>query len=258
VGELLAVLNSGYKRGGTRPVLVATKTGWEVKEMPTFAPVAMAGNNPQLPEDSKSRSIRVVLLPDLEGLIEETDWERFDKDARALGARLARWADQVRDQVRTERPPLPDGIRGRARERWFPLKRVASAAGGRWPDVVNSMALHDQECFEMDHEDGMIRDTPAVVLLKDVYDYWPQGKAFLPTSTILVTLATRHPDQWGGESGFGRAITAQRLGRMLATRGLTALVWTEMDPADTHAHPWRRHGVEWALKPLRPLISPLQ
>jgi hypothetical protein len=62
VGELLAVLNSGYKRGGTRPVLVATKTGWEVKEMPTFAPVAMAGNNPQLPEDTKSRSIRVVLL----------------------------------------------------------------------------------------------------------------------------------------------------------------------------------------------------
>ena len=46
VEELLAVLNSGYKRGGTRPVLTPTKDGWAVSEMPTYAPVAMAGNNP--------------------------------------------------------------------------------------------------------------------------------------------------------------------------------------------------------------------
>ena len=101
----------------------------------------------------------------------------------------------------------------------------------------------------MDHEDGMIRDTPAVVLLKDVYDYWPQGKAFLPTSTILVTLATRHPDQWGGESGFGRAITAQRLGRMLATS--YRVNSTRLDrngprgyTRASMATAWRRMGIE--------------
>jgi hypothetical protein len=49
VGELIAVLNSGYKRGGTRPVLGPVKGGgWDAKEMP-FAPVAMAGNNPTSP-----------------------------------------------------------------------------------------------------------------------------------------------------------------------------------------------------------------
>jgi hypothetical protein len=53
VADLLAVLNSGYKRGGTRWVLVPAKGGqWEVNEMPTFAAVAMAGNNPNLPEDT--------------------------------------------------------------------------------------------------------------------------------------------------------------------------------------------------------------
>jgi hypothetical protein len=51
IADLLAVLNSGYKRGGSRPVLVPAKGGqWEGREMPTFAAVAMAGNNPNLPE----------------------------------------------------------------------------------------------------------------------------------------------------------------------------------------------------------------
>src|SRR5215208_7309071 len=75
IADLLAVLNSGYKRGATRPVLVPAKGGqWEVAEMPTFAAVAMAGNNPNLPEDTRSRIIRVLLLPDLDGTAEETEW----------------------------------------------------------------------------------------------------------------------------------------------------------------------------------------
>jgi len=152
VAELLAVLNSGYKRGGTRPVLVPTKDGWNVSEMPTFCPVAMAGNNPRLPEDTLSRTIRVLLLPDLDGRVEETDWELLDADVRALGQCLAEWAEAARDGVRTNRPPLPDGITGRARERWSPLMRVAVAAGGRWPAVVDGLSLDDKEQQEMDRE----------------------------------------------------------------------------------------------------------
>jgi len=163
--ELLAILNSGYKRGGTRPVLVPTKDGWNVSEMPTYSPVALAGNNPRLPEDTLSRTLRVILLPDLSGQVQESDWELLDADARALGQGLAAWAESVRDAVRTNRPPLPPGITGRARERWSPLMRVAVAAGGRWPAVVEGLALDDREQQEMNREDGMVRDRPAVLLL---------------------------------------------------------------------------------------------
>lgn len=90
IGDLLAILNSGYKRGGSRPVLIPTKGGgWDAKEMPTFAPVVMAGNNPNLPDDTKSRSIRVLLMPDIDGRIEDSDWELYDEQARDLGERLA-------------------------------------------------------------------------------------------------------------------------------------------------------------------------
>src|SRR5215204_5927003 len=126
IADLLAVLNSGYKRGATRPVLVPTKGGqWEVAEMPTFAAVAMAGNNPNLPEDTRSRIIRVLLLPDLDGVAEESDWELIEPDAAELAERVAVWCDGIRDEVRTCRPKLPEGISGRFREKWGPLARIA-------------------------------------------------------------------------------------------------------------------------------------
>lgn len=216
VPELLAVLNSGYKRGGTRPVLAPVPGGgWEPQELPTFSPVAMAGNNPRLPEDTRQRTIRVLLMPDLGGSVSESDWELLDDEAKALGARLAAWADEVREQVRAERPPLPEGITGRARERWSPLKRVAAAAGGHWPDAVDRMALHDKEQTEMDRQDGLIQERPAVLLLKHLHDLWPIGHTFMSTTEIVDDLIRTHPEHWGAHSPYGKALTATRLGRML-------------------------------------------
>lgn len=137
IPDLLAVLNSGYKRGATRPVLVPVKGGgWETSEMSTFSPVAMAGNNPILPDDTRSRTIRVLLLPDRHGTVAESDWEMIEDAAAALAERIAAWAQVNRDLVRTTRPDMPEGIVGRLREKWQPLARIAAAAGGRWPAAV--------------------------------------------------------------------------------------------------------------------------
>lgn len=217
VAELLAVLNSGYKRGGTRPVLVPTKDSWQVAEMPTFAPVVMAGNAPNLPEDTRSRALRVLLMPDIDGAIEESDWELIDPDARALGARLAAWADQVRDQVRDNRPPLPEGVTGRARERWSPLKRVAVAAGGRWPDAVDQLAAADVARITLEREEGIVQQRPAVALLTHIHQAWGERETFVPTTDLLGRLIHAHPDMWGMGSTYGKELTAQRLGRMLVT-----------------------------------------
>lgn len=249
VQDLLAVINSGYMRGASRPVLVPKRDGgWEEALLPTFAPVAMAGNNPSLPDDTLSRCCRVLLLPDHEGLVEESDWELIEEDAKALGERIANWAEMVRDTVRTTRPPLPDGIRGRMADKWRPLKRVAAVAGGRWPDAVDELAIHDREQLAMNVEDGLVRVKPAVLLLRHMYELWPSGESFWPTSDVLAALTTYHPADWGFDGPFGKPLTAQRLGKMLAqSYGVNSGRLDRVGPRGyargTFRPVWRRMGI---------------
>jgi Protein of unknown function (DUF3631) len=79
------------------------------------------------------------------------------------------------------------------------------------------MALHDKEQHEMDKEDGLIHEKPAVVLLRHIYETWPDHTPFLPTSDLIDRLVAEHPNVWGDEGPIGKRLTAQRLGRMLAT-----------------------------------------
>lgn len=218
VADLIAILNSGYKRGATRPVLVPEKGGgWVPREMPTFAPVVLAGNSPQLPDDTRSRTIRVLLLPDLEGRVEESDWELIEDDARLLGEQLAAWAEEHRAAIAATRPAMPEGIVGRFREKWQPLARVAAVAAGRWPAAVADMALADRAQVEADREDGMLTDKPHMLLLRHLAEVWPEGAEFTATTELVAVLIATHPEAWSASSPYGRDLTVQRFGRMLAT-----------------------------------------
>lgn len=247
--DVLAILNSGYKRGATRPVLVPMPGGgWDTREMPTFAPVALAGNAPNLPADTASRMVRVLLFPDVDGTVEESDWELIGADAEALASTIATWAEVNRERIRTERPPLPPGVTGRFREKWSPLARVAAVEGGRWPEVVADLAKADVEQVAHNREDGMIADRPHVVLLRHIAEAWPRGEPFAATSALVTTLIARWPNVWSAGSSYGRDLTPQRFGRMLAQHfGVNST----HSPDKTHrgyqraslAIPWRRMGV---------------
>ncbi|GAA3089270.1 hypothetical protein JOF29_007946 [Kribbella aluminosa] len=258
VGELLAILNSGYKRGGTRPVLTPVKGGgWDAVEMSTYSPVAMAGNNPNLPDDTRSRSIRVLLMPDINGEAEDSDWEMNEAEVLDIAEHLRDWVDTVRDMVRENRPPLPVEIRGRAKERWFPLKRVAAAAGGQWPDLVDQMAVRDIRRIEIEREEGIMQEKPAIVLLRHICEVWEPGATFTPTEHLLYKLIDVHPDAWDVAPARPKALTAQRMGRMLVnsfnihsarpdTNGKRGYVSTDLDPV------LRRFGMTLPGKPDEP------
>lgn len=214
---LIAVLNSGYKRGATRPVLVPVKGGkWETAEMSTFAPVAMAGNQPKLPDDTLSRTIRILIMPDHDRTAEDSDWELIEGEVQALANDLALWADSVREQVRTaERPTLPEGARSRTKERWLPLKRVAVAAGDRWPGVVDHLVELDLERMQLEREEGIMAEKPHVTLLRNIADVWVPGQGFHSTDDLISLLVAQFPFAWGPSEKYPKGLTAQRLGRML-------------------------------------------
>lgn len=216
VGELLAVINAGYKRGSTRPVLVPGEGGtWVPKKFPTYAPVAMASNAPLLPDDTRSRCIRVLLMPDFAGRAEDTDWEEIEPEAIALRDALTAAVEQAEPHIAVK-PPLPDACRGRMAEKWRPLARIAHAAGGRWPAIIEAAIVRDIAEVEAEREDGMVQDRPAVMLLKHLAEIWPADKSFVSTKWLCDRLAWEHPDAWGDASSYGRPLTEQRLGRLLS------------------------------------------
>lgn len=257
VGELIAVLNSGYKRGATRPVLVPAKGGeWDVREMGTFAPVAMAGNQPLLPDDTRSRTIRVLLMPDLDGSVSESDWEDIEDDARALAGRLSTWAEQHRDAVRAATGDLPAECVGRARERWKPLMKVAQVIGGDWPQRTAQAAIADVQEAEHEKEDGMRQQRPELVLLTDLHDLWDTDAPFMPSRTLVLALMRHNPEMWGAGSTYGRELTTQRMGRMLSNGFKLYAAKNAHDQRGYHRATfetvWRRMGITPQNEPSKP------
>lgn len=257
VDDLVAILNSGYKRGATRPVLVPSSGGeWDVKEMPTFSPVAMAGNAPHLPDDTRSRSIRVLLMPDLDGSVESSDWEDLDDVAYELQDALQAVMEGAKDLVKAARPELPEGCKGRLREKWNPLARVAAVAGGEWPAIVDVLIKRDMEEIEMEREDGLANMPPRMHLIHDLFRIWEDAEHFIPTSQIISRLQTEHPDRWGVNAVTGKKLTPQGMGRMLSQMKVYAGKDTTTDVRGYFRAAilpvWRRFNITPQSEPSRP------
>jgi hypothetical protein len=216
VGDLVAILNSGYKTGGTRPVLVKGKAdAWEVEEMPTYSPVAIAGNTPLLPDDTRSRCIAIRLMPDNEGKAEQSDWEWIEISALDLRDHIQGVADQVREQVRTARPTLPDNCRNRNRERWNPLAKIASVAGEPWVTKCNQAIQADLDLALEVAENGEGSVSPAVQIAQDLYNTLGTHPRFELSSELVKQLIRQNPEAWSYASPYGKDLTPKRLGSIL-------------------------------------------
>lgn len=254
VEDLIAILNSGYKRGGTRPVLVASKSDWVVEEMPTFSPVAIAGNSPLIPEDTRSRCLVVRLMPDRNGKVRESDWEALEPIARELSERIQRVLDAHKDQIRESNPDLPPGCVNRLKERWKPLKRVAAVASADWAMRVDQLILADLESARELAESGDVQLSPNLQLAKDLFEIYNTEPEFSPTQHLVARLIRHNPDQWSSASFYGKDLTPQRFGRILSNAfGVNSLRWS--DPARSRGYHKRQFTVIWnqlGISPVEP------
>ncbi len=110
----------------------------------------------------------------------------------------------------------------------------------------------------MNREGGMVRDRPAVLLLGHLHHCWAADELFLSTTHLIESLVHEHPDDWGDASPLGKRLTAQRLGRMLATAyGINS---TRMDRTGPRGYTraallpvWYRMGVRTDPRRLAPV-----
>lgn len=225
--DFIAVVNTGYKKGGSRTIQEPDKKhGWKVVRKSTHAPAVFAGNNPDLPADTKQRCIPVFLYPTDE--VEESDWEMIEEDdAEYLDLKhdLPEWAASAKASIKP-RPVMPDSVKGRYKEVWLPLARIAQTQSGEWLDTVRRLSAEFVEQAKTDADMGLANDSPHIVLLKDIAELWATQWAALPfvgSQQICDALAYSDPKQWGDEQAgdFGR-LTSKRLASMLKKAGVEA------------------------------------
>lgn len=232
--DFLAIVNSGYKKGNSRPVQEPKKDGgWQVVNKSTFAPVIFAGNNPDLPDDTESRCIRLFLYPD--DSVDESDWEVIEESADYLNLleRIESWAnDPNMLKALKTRPTLDAKVKGRAKEIWMPLARVAATlkdydddnTSFSWLDKVKDMSREFVEQAELDRAEGIRKTSPHAALVNDLAYLWFtrwKTEEFVASADLCSALALYDPESWGMGSSYGSKITPRRLALMLRKTGIT-------------------------------------
>jgi hypothetical protein len=210
----------------------------------------MAGNSPQLPEDTAWRCIRILLMPDLDDSVEDSDWELIEHDAKKLHAVIAEWAETARELMKGLVVELPAGCIGRSKEKWRPLKRIAVVAGRCWPAITDRLIKQSLAEDVAEREAGLKTLPVGMVMMKDLHTVWPEGENFAGTRDLVSKLINHNPEYWGPNSGYyGKALTDTRFAQIvmrasrvtpdrLGGRGPRGYLRSALDPV------WRRLGIE--------------
>ncbi len=122
----------------------------------------------------------------------------------------------ARPTVRGAQVSLPTGCISRQKEKWRPLKRVAVAAGGRWPYIADRLIRRGLAEDAAENEAGLRHLPPGMIALTDLHAAWPKDKDFMPTRDLVDMLRHHNPDYWGVDSPYGKPLTDTRLGRLIA------------------------------------------
>lgn len=191
-----------------------------MEKLPIFGAFALAGNSPELPADFRTRSFRIVLLPDEEGRTSETDWEAIEDEVSALRDRIEAWAEHVQGHP-IETVELPGQLKNRGKELWRAMKRVAvHAGGGDWPGYVDQLAVDWAEAKSQERDDGLMTDKPHILLLRHLAELWRGEGDEMRAETMVKQLIQSEPEIWGAQSPYGKDLTVQKMGRMLSKSGI--------------------------------------
>jgi putative DNA primase/helicase len=137
--ELRGVINSGHSRDNAY-VIRTVGDDHTPKRFSTWGAKALSG----IGHLSDTLMDRAIILELRRKLVHETvDRLRYAEPDLflTLTSKLARFADDYREQVRRARPMLPDALNDRAQDNWEPLLAIAGCAGSEWLDRANQVAL---------------------------------------------------------------------------------------------------------------------
>lgn len=186
--ELRGLINSGHTRGSAytirctgddhTPTMFST---WSFKALSGIGHVA---------DTLADRSIILELRRKLPSETVERMHHAPEGYFQELCSRLARFAEDNTDAVKTARPPLPEALNDRARDNWEPLLQVASVTGDKWLQI--GIATAEQMA-------GVENETPTIgaELLADIQDIFREKAVDrISTSDLITALVSDEEKPW--------------------------------------------------------------
>jgi hypothetical protein len=186
-GAIRAVLNSGYRAGGS----ISRFLKGAPQKLSTFAPAALACIG-ILPLPLMSRSI-VIHMERASGA---KNLRRFDRndvaDIDIVYQHVFLWA---RDAKPATDPEMPPELRGRVADNWRPLIAIADTCGAYWAHQARKAAV----AFSRDHCD----EDPGVEMLQDIRKVFDgQDVDRIPSSVLVAALCVMDEASWSEWRGI--------------------------------------------------------
>lgn len=236
--DIRGIINAGHRRSGTSSRCVVKGQNIEVVDFPAYGAVGLAGLH-DLPDTIMSRAVVVAMKRRAPG--EKVKPWRIREDepkAQALGARLAQWAVQVKQDLWdgtgyvVHWPDMPEGIADRMADCWEPLLACAQFADGHWPLNCENAAL----AALADLRDMGDASSTGVLLLADLRRIFlsKRGKALmeentkpaLKTGQLLKMLEKLDESPWKTYRRDGSALSARDLSQLLKPYGIKSTnIW---------------------------------
>ncbi|MCC2596563.1 DUF3631 domain-containing protein [Pusillimonas sp. MFBS29] len=214
--DLRGLFNAGHTRDSAfvwRSVPVGDD--FEPRRFSVFGFKAIAGiNADQLAETVTSRAIVAQLRrrkPEEQvQRLRHAEPGLFD----TLQRKLARWAADNANAIRTARPTLPDELGDRDQDNWEPLLAVADRAGGRWGAAARAAAVHTCNANRESSQ------SVTVELLTDIKAVFEQkGVARISMQELRTALVSDEEAPWATWSR-GQPISVRRLGQLVKQFGI--------------------------------------
>jgi putative DNA primase/helicase len=213
--ELRGIVNSGHQRSGAVLRTERTEEGqFEVREFPTFAPLALAGIK-KLPATIASRALPILLQRKAKADRVEKFRENGNRaKLAALNGRWERWAVGARLDLN---PDMPDVLGDRQGDVSVPLLAIADAAGKEWGERARRALV---AVFKGAAALGS-QDDKGLLLLKHLREIFePKDRPPVESEFSMFlcdVLAERDDGPWKER---GRAIEQSDLAKLLAPFGI--------------------------------------
>jgi len=208
--ELRGILNSGHTRESAY-VIRTVGDSFTPTRFNTWGAKALAGIG-RVADTLMDRAIILELRRKLP--LEEVDRIRHAEPGLfdALSSKLARFAEDYRDQVRQARPPLPQSLNDRAQDNWEPLLAIAMAASNEWLQLGTTAAL------KLSGNESAAQ-TVGTELLADIREIFGDDRDRITTADLIRLLCADEEKPWA-TFNRGNAITPRQVAKRLREYGI--------------------------------------